>query len=63
VFAGVARDVPTEGDEDCGCDAAGLGSVVDKVAETLFGAEVTEKDAVKELALKGFCMLLASDLG
>jgi hypothetical protein len=62
VFAGVARDVPAEGDEDCGCDAAGLGAVVDKVAEALFRAEVTEKDAVEELALEGFYMLLARNL-
>ena len=54
MLSSVARHVPTEDDEDCRGDSAGLDAVVDEVAEAFFGPDIAENDAVEELAFESF---------
>lgn len=55
VLAREARNVPAD-DDQCGENgSASSGVAVDKVAEALLRSNIAEHNAVKELALEGFC--------
>jgi len=54
VLSGIASHIPAGYDEEGGRNPTGLDAVVDEIAEALFRAQITEDDAVDELALKSF---------
>jgi hypothetical protein len=54
VLSWEARYVPAERDKECGRYSSSLDVAVYEIAEALLGSNVTEDDAIEELALESF---------